>query len=260
MRGPFVSRLERFGTVGSTQEIVAAWLAAGVPEVCVVTADIQEHGRGRQGRSWQVPSGVGLLVSCGFRPEWLAPPRAWRLPAVVALAMADAAEEAAGLRDGAVGLKWPNDLVAEGPSGDLLKLAGVLGETTGDGTRLETAVVGIGVNVQWDREAFPPAFAASMTSLSELAGRPVDREALLDAFLGRLEARHEALRSGHFDLGGWAARQRTTGRALSVDVGGVTVTGVGEGVDPETGALLLGTGGGTVPIDAGEVVRCRVAR
>ena len=54
-----------------------------------------------------------LLLSLGFRPTWLAPGHAWRLAAVVSLAMADAAEDVAGLRDRAVRLKWPNDLVIE---------------------------------------------------------------------------------------------------------------------------------------------------
>ena len=63
----------------------------------------------------------------------------WRLAATVSLAMADAAEEVAGLPDGAIRLKWPNDLVVETvgaavpiapqPPTDVRKLAGVLGET-----------------------------------------------------------------------------------------------------------------------------------
>jgi BirA family biotin operon repressor/biotin-[acetyl-CoA-carboxylase] ligase len=258
MTDPFVSRIERFGTVPSTQDVVAGWLAGGVPEVCVAVADVQETGRGRQGRSWEAPSGAGLLVSCGFRPGWLTPAHAWRLPAIVALAMADAAEEVAGLRDGRVGLKWPNDLVADDLTGALLKLAGVLGVTSGDGRTLETAIVGVGVNVQWPRATFPAAFTATMTSLSELSGRPVDRDALLEGFLDRLAARHEALRTGQFDAGGWAARQQTTGRQLTVDTGGVTLAGRGEGVDPESGALVLATGEGIARIDVGEVVRCHV--
>jgi len=45
-------------------------------------------------------------------PAALLPPdRLWRLPAVVALAMADAAEEVAGLPIGMLRLKWPNDIV-----------------------------------------------------------------------------------------------------------------------------------------------------
>ena len=276
MPDPFPARLERFGSVDSTQAIVAGWLAAGVPDVCVAVADEQRGGRGRHGRTWQAPPGAGLLVSCGFRPTWLDPRDAWRLGAIVALAMLDAAEEVAGLREGALGLKWPNDLVADGPDGTLRKLAGVLGETTGEGGggagrpagaegiggagRLLTAVIGIGVNVEWAERDFPADLARSMTSLSALGGgRPVDRDALLEGFLGRLESRLEALRGGRFDGGGWSARQRTTGRRLAVEVGGRVVVGTGEGVDPADGALLLGTGRGITRIDAGEVIRCRLA-
>jgi BirA family biotin operon repressor/biotin-[acetyl-CoA-carboxylase] ligase len=109
----FLSRQQRFDAVGSTNDVVRAWLAEGTPEVCLAVADEQTAGRGRAGRSWVAPVGRALLLSLGFRPSWLAPDRTWRLAAITALAMADAAEEVAGLADGAIRLKWPNDLVVE---------------------------------------------------------------------------------------------------------------------------------------------------
>ena len=57
-------------------------------------------------------AGAALLLSLGFRPTWISPERVWRLPAVRRLAMADAAEEVAGLAPGTIRLKWPNDLVS----------------------------------------------------------------------------------------------------------------------------------------------------
>ena len=72
----------------------------------------------------------------------------------------------------------------------LRKLAGILGETEGLGTDDPRVVVGIGINADWPAVDFPPDLAASMTSLREASGgRPIDRDALLDGFLGRLEAR-----------------------------------------------------------------------
>ncbi len=262
MRGiRFVSRLERYGAIDSTQRAVREWLDAGVPEVCIAVADEQTAGRGRLSRGWVAPPGAALLLSVGFRPLDLPLQHGWRLAAIVALAMLDAAEETAGLRDGTLWLKWPNDIVAEGADGRLLKVAGVLGESTIEGDRVAGAIVEIGVNADWAPEAFPADLHGSMTSLRELSGgRPIDREALLDAWLARLEPRYEALREETFDAGGWSTRQRTTGHEVEVDTGDEIVAGRACGVDPESGALLLEPVGAGPPrsINTGDVVRCRV--
>lgn len=257
----FPSRLERFAEVDSTQHVVRRWLDAGVPEVCVAVADAQSAGRGRQGRGWTAPPGAALLVSVGFRPSWLPVRHGWRLAAIASLAMLDAAEDVAGLRDGTLWLKWPNDLVADGPDGRLLKVAGVLGETALLGEGIDSAVVGIGVNGEWRARDFPAELAASMTSLFELSGgRPIERDALLDAWLARLEPRYEALRDGIFDAGAWTVRQRTTGNRVEVDAGGEVLAGIAMGVDPDSGALLVEdrSSGGVRAVGSGEVMRCRI--
>lgn len=256
----FPDRLERFRAVDSTQRIVREWLDAGAPEVAVAVAAYQTAGRGRHGREWTTPEGSGLLLSIGFRPKELPARHAWRLAAIVTLAMRDAAEEVAGLKDGTLWLKWPNDIVAEGPHTALLKVAGVLGDTVTVDARVESAVVGIGVNSDWNAADFPWALARAMTSLRELAGRrPINNEQLLDAFLARLEPRYEALRRGLFDAAGWSTAQRTTGRRVVVQIGDETFGGLATGVDPETGALVVRTESGVSrSIDSGEVIRCRV--
>ncbi len=255
------ARVERLASVDSTQRVVRELLDAGEPEVVLAVADHQTAGRGRHGRTWVAPPGSALLVSAGFRPDGLAPRHGWRLGAIVALAMLDAAEEVAGLRDGTLALKWPNDLVADGPDGRLLKVAGVLGESILDGDRLSAAVVGIGVNGSWREAEIPADLAGSVTSLHLLSGgRPFERDALLEAWLARLEPRYLALRSGRFDAGGWSARQRTTGRRVEVATASGTVAGIARGVDPESGDLLLidETDGAARAIGSGEVVRCRL--
>jgi BirA family biotin operon repressor/biotin-[acetyl-CoA-carboxylase] ligase len=256
-----ISRIERFGTVDSTQRIVRDWIDAGESEVCVAVADEQTAGRGRHGRTWLAPLGAGLLVSAGFRPIDLQPRHAWRVAAVVALAMVDAAGRVGGLRSRTIGLKWPNDVVAAAPDGGLRKLAGVLGESVLEGDRVVGAIVGIGVNVDWAPGSFPPELAGSMTSLRALAGRPVDRELLLEAWLEGLDARYRALVGGRFDRDGWSERQRTTGSRVEVELGDGRVEGLAVGVDADSGALLVDTGAsdGPIAIGSGEVVRCRIA-
>jgi BirA family biotin operon repressor/biotin-[acetyl-CoA-carboxylase] ligase len=256
----FVSRLERFASVPSTQPIVREWLDEGTPEVAIAVADEQTAGRGRLGRTWTAPPGAALLVSVGLRPSDLPARHAWRLAATASLAMLDAAEDVAGLRDGTLGLKWPNDIVADGADGLLRKVAGVLGEAALDGDRATSAVVGIGINGDWPVEHFPADLAPSMTSLRELSGgRPIDRDTLLEAWLSRLEPRYEALRAGRFDAGGWSARQRTTGHQVEIDAPDGRIVADAVGVEPDTGALLVrGTDGGTTAIDSGDITRCRV--
>ena len=281
-----LSRFERFATVGSTNDIVRAWLLDATPEICLAVADEQVEGRGRHGRTWTAPPGAALLLSLGFRPTWLAPDRAWRLAATAALAMCDAAEETAGLPVGSLRMKWPNDLVVEtgGPrallAGDLTpeaalallaaplelrKLAGVLGESDGLGTNDPRVVVGIGINADWARDDFPPDIASGMTSLSDASGgRPVDREALLESFVDHLIARIEALRAGYFDIADWTGRQATTGRLVTLESGDGSATEplLAMGVDAHSGALVLeddAAEGGERRVVAGEVIRVRLA-
>ncbi len=235
----FISHLERFATVGSTNDVVRDFLAEGVPEVCLATADEQTAGRGREGRTWVSPRGTALLASLGFRPTWLAPDRVWQVAATVSLAMADACETVGGLPAGVVRLKWPNDLVVSAGNG-VLKLAGVLGESDGLGTDDPRVVVGIGVNTDWAPTDFPPELADTMTSLRDLTDGSIDHEALLALFLANLEPSVEELRKGRFDGPGWGNRQVTNGRDIElIEPDGQSTIVPAMGVDPATGALVV---------------------
>ena len=278
----FISRREHLAVVGSTNDVVRDWLTAGVPEVCVAVADVQLAGRGRNGRTWVAPAGTSLLLSIGTRPAWIAPGRAWRVPATASLAMAEAAEVVAGLAPGTIRLKWPNDLVVAGEHvagarsrwpqatsdrpdvAPVLKLGGVLAESTGLGGDEPRLVVGLGVNVDWEADAFPADLAASMASLRLLAGRPVSRDELLATFIERLERGLEPLRDdGRFALDEWAVRQLLPGTVVQLEGSG---DADGEwlvvAVDAEDGALVVADA--TLPgaerrVVAGEAVHVRLA-
>jgi BirA family biotin operon repressor/biotin-[acetyl-CoA-carboxylase] ligase len=249
-----ISRQEHFDIVGSTNDVVRGWLADGTPEVCVAVAGEQRAGRGRDGRRWTAPAGAALLFSLGFRPTWLRPEHVWRLAAIASVAMAEAAEDIAALPSGTIMLKWPNDLVVEAADG-VLKLAGVLGETDGLGTVDPRAVIGVGVNGDWPRAAFPADLAGSMTSLHELAARTIDHDALLDACFERLGPSVADLQEGRFDGQGWSARQVTTDRDVDlIDADGSRTTVRATGVHTESGALLVDDR----PVLVGEIAHVRL--
>lgn len=260
---PFLSRQERFDVVGSTNDVVRGWLDAGTPEVCLALADEQSAGRGREGRRWIGPAGASLLLSLGFRPTAIPPERVWRLAACVSLAMADAAEDVAGMGDGAIRLKWPNDLVVDGPAG-VRKLAGVLGESDGLGGDDPRVVIGIGINADWRREDFPAELAETMTSLRDATGgRPIDRGRLFDGFVNRLEARVAALREGWFAIGDWTDRQLTTGRVVRLEFpDGTAEEALALGVDAPSGGLVVEdprSSGGERIVHSAEIRHVRLA-
>lgn len=238
--GPFARQIVWYADVPSTNDVAASLADRGVEEGCVVAANAQSAGRGRQGRSWTSPPGAGLYASIVLRP----PPRAVPALTIAAgVAVAEGIQAASGLD---VTLKWPNDVYA----GDR-KLAGVLAEAA---DAMQYVVLGFGINVM--PAAYPPDVAARATSLEGELGRAVDRGLLLAECLSALARRYGDLRTGRTSviLDVWRGRAAPTlGRKVRWEVAGEAVEGVAEDVD-ERGALVVRTNTGTVAVTAGEVV------
>lgn len=143
----------------------------------VLLADTQTAGRGRRGRAWVSPPGSNLYLSMFRRVSG-----GLRAQAGLSLALGIAAAEAVRACGApSVGVKWPNDLVADGR-----KLGGLLVETLGDG---DAVVAGIGINLR-----MPDAAQASIdqpwTDLATLgcARSRVDiAAALIDAWFDAFE-------------------------------------------------------------------------
>ena len=205
------------------------------PEGAVATTDHQTGGRGRRGRSWVEAPGTGVLVSVLLRPppERMAP----QLSLLGGLAAAMAAEDALGL---AAQIKWPNDVMV-----DRRKVAGVLAEAR-DGV----VVLGIGVNVNQQREQVPADARVPPASFRTIDGRERDREQVLESLLAHLDRLYEAWRPGglaavYDDLG---ARDFLRGRRVTVD----GVAGTAQMITRE-GRLELATDSGPLLVESGEV-------
>ena len=172
-----------YDAVDSTNTQCRRLAAEGVVNA-VVTADCQTAGRGRMGRSFQSPPGLGLYLSVLWRTGL----RTDTLPMVTplaAVAVCRAIEEVCGLH---CGIKWPNDLLLGGK-----KVCGILTESAfrPDGTP-DWVIVGIGVNVSQTAADFSPDVAAIATSLRmELKG-DVSRDALAQALTAQLAALHDS--------------------------------------------------------------------
>ena len=238
--------VEVHASIGSTNDRARELLDEPGGEGRAVVTEQQTAGRGRRGRTWISPPGRNLMLSVAVRPQ-LAAADAWRLGLAAALAARSACAAVAP-----VALKWPNDIVSD----DGAKVGGLLIETTIGGDRVTSAVIGIGINVNWPRAEMPPGVAGDATSLSELAGVPIDRAELLASLLDALDAELLAVESGHSPL----ARYRLACATLGTEVGVETATGRVEGraveID-ERGALVIHGPAGRVALTSGEIVRVR---
>jgi BirA family biotin operon repressor/biotin-[acetyl-CoA-carboxylase] ligase len=243
--GPLAGRVIWRPETGSTNADAATLADGGAPEGLVVLADLQTAGRGRLGRSWSSPPGVGIYASVLLRPDT----HVARLLSIAAgVAVAEAIEEVTGLRPA---LKWPNDVYLEGGGAHApRKVAGILAEggVSGAGTWV---VLGFGINV------LPgyPTELARVTSIEAELGRAVDRGELLASCLARLAARYTDLKDGRRAsvLNSWRARAASTfGRRVEWDDGGAVLSGVVAGLDEE-GGLVVSTAEGAARIVSGEV-------
>lgn len=230
-------------TIGSTMDEARRLAGEGAPEGTVVLADEQTAGRGRLERSWWAPAGSSLLLSLLLRPPLL-PRQAQQLTMVCSLAVCDAIAQVSGL---SADVKWPNDvLIGE------RKVCGILTELDVLGSRLNYAIVGIGININVDF-CDAPAFIAPVTSLSMESGRLVPRLDLLVDLLSGIERRYVALQKGRSFHEEWAGRMVTIGRKVQVSSGDERWRGLATGVD-ENGALTIRLADGTLQsVLAGDV-------
>jgi BirA family biotin operon repressor/biotin-[acetyl-CoA-carboxylase] ligase len=236
-------RIASLQVAAETASTQADALAAPVPArgCAVFLAERQRAGLGRRGRAWVSEEG-NLAMSVSRR---LARP----LRALPGLSLARGVAVAEALHALGVpeaGLKWPNDLVADGR-----KLGGLLVDARAHGEG-SIVVVGVGVNIALAQDAGAAIDQpwCDLASLGHALARETVATAAIAAIAGALEA---------FDAQGfaafaarWATLDAWIGRAALIVDGGRVETGTGLGVDAD-GALRLATESGERRFHAGEL-------
>lgn len=156
------------------------------PEGAVVRADRQSAGRGQFGSRWEAAPGLNLTFSVILYPNWLEAPAQFYLSMAVALALHDACSTLDLPQTPTV--KWPNDLYVKNR-----KCAGILIQNSVSGKHLQSAVVGIGLNV--NQKTFDTGLGAP-TSLALECGRLIDLDQLAETLFVCLERRYLQLKTG----------------------------------------------------------------
>lgn len=239
---PWQESILYYDTIDSTNTEAKRSAARGAPQGTVLIADRQTVGRGRLGRSFSSPGGMGVYLSVILRPN--CPPQdLMHLTCATAVAVCNAVEQVAHFRPR---IKWTNDLVYEGR-----KLCGILTELGLDAQGMVAyAIIGVGLNCCQKISDFPPEIRDIATSLAMVTGKEIQRSqvaaSIIEA-LWRMDLKD-------ISMDRYRADCMTLGREISlVKADGPARHGTALDVDP-SGALIVRFSDGHIEtVNSGEV-------
>ena len=227
-------KIDVFKTIDSTNNFAKSLAQLGAVHGTTVVSEVQTQGKGRMGRDFYSPMGMGVYMSVILRPK-LSVEHSLLITSCAAVAVAEAVEKVA---DVDCKIKWVNDIYAGGK-----KLCGILTEASVDVEQggLEYAIVGMGINVQ--NVTFPKNLADIATSVRMETEKPVSRSVLAAEILNCLEERLETIKDKSF-LDEYRRRSNVIGNRIEVTHNDISEEMDCIGID-EIGRLL-------VRLDSGE--------
>ena len=215
----------------------------GASEGTLALAEFQSAGRGRLGRSWEVPEGTSVMMSILLRPKF-EPQYAPTLTLVMGMAVAKAVKSL-GFD---VSIKWPNDVVVSHK-----KICGILTEMGVRDGKIDYAVIGVGINV--NIKEFPEEMVDKATSLYLESGKEFDRSQIPGLVMEAFEKYYEKF-AATCDLSGLKeeyesilANYNQPVRVLAKE----PYEGVARGITDGGELLVEKTDGTIVAVSAGEV-------
>ena len=241
---PWRDTLHWYDTIDSTNTKAKELAKAGAPHGTVIVAGRQTGGRGRMGRSFSSPEGMGVYLSVILRPDCPAD-HLMHLTCAAGVAAMEAVKSVSGI---CPGIKWANDLVMGNK-----KLGGILTELGFVGSTLDYAIIGIGINCCQQVTDFPPELQDIATSLLQ-SGKVVDPSLLAAALTESLYQMDKILLVGKAQLMD-TYRQHciTLGKEIVVLQGDEKSEATALDLDADGGLLVRFTDGTEKTVNFGEV-------
>jgi len=233
-------QLYYYHRLATTMETAKELARKGTAEGTVIIADTQTAGKGRLGRAWLSPEG-SLAMSLILKPSLGNLPQ---LVMIASLAVVRTIKKVAGLE---TQIKWPNDILIKGK-----KVCGILIENEVKGDRVNFAIIGIGINVNFNPLAFPE-ISDIATSLAHELGAEVSKIELIGALLSELEQLYLEVQAGAPIYREWQENMGMLGRWIQVKTGEAVEQGKAETVTQNGNLILRRADGSLAEIVAGDV-------
>ncbi len=225
-----------FDRLSSTNSEAKTLADKGTEEWTVVVSDTQTEGRGRFGRVWKSPKG-GLWFSLVVKPV-ISSDKIGLLQLLFANALRNGIQRATGVQSQ---IKWPNDLVI-----GKKKLAGILIETKVRSSRMDYAVVGVGVNVNLSSSKLP----AGATSLAIVTGKKFNLQEVLDSLLKSFSEHFEDVENREAIIEDWWNHCAHREMVVAIKMNHGTIKGHCVGVNVD-GSLSVKTARGVTLVPDG---------
>lgn len=237
------SRLYLLAETDSTNTY-AKQIAYDTPDDTLVLADHQIAGKGRLGRTFESPAGVGIFMTMLYRPS-LPPCKAPMLTLVAGISVCEAIRELSGLD---AGIKWPNDIVVNGK-----KVCGILTEMHANMHAIDYILVGIGINV--NNPSFSEGLSSIATSLFLESGQKFHRSRIIACIKSKF-SRYYDLFLAASDFSPLKERYQSLmihfGREILILQDGTTTKAVAKGIS-EHGELIIERDGVSSRLNSGEI-------
>jgi BirA family biotin operon repressor/biotin-[acetyl-CoA-carboxylase] ligase len=157
----------------------------------VLVTEHQTKGRGQTGKSWFDIELASVLMSCYLNLN-LNIDTVQIIPTAVGLALSDTITKHCAVD---TEIKWPNDIYIDGR-----KVAGILLEGSIMQNKLEYAIIGIGINVNYEENQFPPDLRNKSTSLRIETNKIINRMKILNKLIENIDGYIDLLMKGEQQL------------------------------------------------------------
>ncbi len=157
----------------------------------ILVTEHQTKGRGQTGKSWFDIELSSVLMSCYLKLD-INIDTIQIIPTAVGLALSDTINKHCAVD---TEIKWPNDIYIDGR-----KVAGILLEGSIMQNKLEYAVIGIGINVNYEENQFPSDLRNKATSLRIETNKIINRMKILNKLIENLDKYIDLLMKGEQQL------------------------------------------------------------
>lgn len=227
----------------TTQRIAHEQAQQAASEGTLIVCDFQTDGRGQLGRTWHETRSAGIAMSLILRPT--APlHQAGQLTLLAGIALA----ETLRTLDVPATIKWPNDLLIAGR-----KVAGILTEMQTEADRINSVIIGIGINVHHTQ--FPKLLSDRATSLHLATGKLIARAEIVGLFLNTFEPMYKKWLTEGFAsfVPAWEKYADRLNDLVTLRTRQETVTGILRGIQAD-GTLQIETETGLKAFHSAELV------